>query len=39
MPQVRSDFQTFVVLTVLGKRFRSTSGNGSSPQYQAPRES
>ncbi|CAJ1330074.1 unnamed protein product [Effrenium voratum] len=33
---VRSDFQTFVVLTVLGKRFRSTSGNGSSPQYQGP---
>ncbi|CAK9114839.1 unnamed protein product [Durusdinium trenchii] len=34
--EVRSDFQTFVVLTVLGKRFRSTSSTGSTPSYQGP---
>jgi len=34
--EVRSDFQTFLVLTVLGKRFRSTPASGSNPTYQGP---
>lgn len=32
--EVRSDFQTFLILTVLGKRFRSTPSTGKSPNYQ-----
>lgn len=34
--EVRSDFQTFLILTVLGKRFRSTPSTGKSPNYQGP---
>lgn len=34
--EVRSDFQTFLILTVLGKRFRSTPSTGRSPNYQGP---
>ena len=32
----RSNFQTYVDLTMLGRRFRSTKATGSNPRYQGP---
>ena len=32
----RSDFQTYVEVTMLGRRFRSTKATGSNPRYQGP---
>ena len=32
----RSNFQTYVELTMLGRRFRSTKATGSNPRYQGP---
>ena len=35
-PVPSSDFRTYVVLTVFGKRFKSTSATGHQPSYQGP---
>lgn len=35
-PVPSSDFRTYVVLTVFGKRFKNTSATGHTPSYQGP---